>query len=361
MGNIVFTIAEVLTFVCMIACGIKLLRNKDGWRTIFITFTCLVGIVLILFDFLKDGGECHYDNLLDLAIADLVLLSISGKEGNDKNEFAFAIIVFIVNLAIKMFPFDDGMPFGIDRYFVMLIANAILIIARLLSTGIRKFSSMGQMQEMDARRCNIQEYIRFNYIVVFFVIVIFCLGTGLTEGIVKTVMSIISAILFLSLFVFLCINEFSGNTFPLSKLLGEKFEGLDSDDGQMQCFGREYERRKMKNLYDRIVCIMEEKQPFLDGDFDMDDLSKILFSNKLYLSRTINIVSRKNFRQFVNYYRIQYAMDLIRKDPRMKLMEVAEMSGFHSSATFNMAFKLNTGQTPTEWINSNFGRNEAFT
>lgn len=77
-----------------------------------------------------------------------------------------------------------------------------------------------------------------------------------------------------------------------------------------------------------------------------------MLTNKLYLSRTINILSGRNFRQFVNYYRIQRAMELFKEDPRLKVCEVSEMSGFHTSVSFNMSFKVNTGKTPTEWLNS---------
>ena len=82
----------------------------------------------------------------------------------------------------------------------------------------------------------------------------------------------------------------------------------------------------------------------------MDDLAETLYSNKLYLSRTINTLSGRNFRQFINYHRIQYAISLFKKDPRLKVGEVATMSGFHSSVSFNMAFKVNMGKTPTEWL-----------
>ena len=82
----------------------------------------------------------------------------------------------------------------------------------------------------------------------------------------------------------------------------------------------------------------------------MEDMAEHLYSNKLYLSRTINLLSGRNFRQFVNYHRVQYAMSLFKKDPRLKVAEAATMSGFHSTVSFNMSFKVNTGRTPSEWI-----------
>lgn len=43
-------------------------------------------------------------------------------------------------------------------------------------------------------------------------------------------------------------------------------------------------------------------------------------------------------------------MALFRKDPRLKVTEAAELSGFNSAVSFNMAFKVNTGMTPSEWL-----------
>ena len=106
---------------------------------------------------------------------------------------------------------------------------------------------------------------------------------------------------------------------------------------------------RMTRLYERAVALMEKKHPFLDEGFGLDDLAGALFTNRAYLSKTINILSGRNFRQFVNYYRIQYCVELLRQDPNLKLITVALMSGFHTTASFNMAFKLNLGETPTQF------------
>ena len=112
------------------------------------------------------------------------------------------------------------------------------------------------------------------------------------------------------------------------------------------------EDKKMNNLYRRVVMYMEEKRPYLDQTFDMASLADLMFTNKLYLSKTINVLSGRNFRQFVNYYRVQRAIELFKQDPRLKICEVSEMSGFHTAVSFNMSFKVNTGKTPTEWLNA---------
>jgi AraC-like DNA-binding protein len=102
-------------------------------------------------------------------------------------------------------------------------------------------------------------------------------------------------------------------------------------------------------LFNEVVKLMETKRPFLQEDFDLDDLARMTKTNRLYLSKAINFHSGRNFNQLVNYYRVKYAIDLIKKDSGLKMSDVAFMSGFHTTVSFNMAFKLNEHTTPSEY------------
>lgn len=108
--------------------------------------------------------------------------------------------------------------------------------------------------------------------------------------------------------------------------------------------------KKMLALYTRVVEYMEKNEPYLDDTLDLESLSRSLFTNKVYLSRTVNTYSGKNFRQFVNSYRIDYAISLMQKDPHLRIEEVAIMSGFHTAVSFNMAFHLFKGENPSDWL-----------
>ena len=106
---------------------------------------------------------------------------------------------------------------------------------------------------------------------------------------------------------------------------------------------------KMSRVYQRVVSLMEQKRPFLDAKYNLSDMSTAVYTNKTYLSKTINIFSGRNFSQFVNYYRIRYCVEMLQQDPNLRLTSAAMMSGFHSTVTFNMAFKLNMGETPSSF------------
>lgn len=106
---------------------------------------------------------------------------------------------------------------------------------------------------------------------------------------------------------------------------------------------------QMRDLFAKVVSVMESSRPYLDEDFSMQELSMMLYTNKTTLSRAINLMSGTNFRQFINSYRIRHSVELLKKNPRLRVDELSEMSGFHSPVTFTMAFKANMHETPGEY------------
>jgi AraC-like DNA-binding protein len=102
-------------------------------------------------------------------------------------------------------------------------------------------------------------------------------------------------------------------------------------------------------LYDRCCRYMADRKPFLVESFTLGDLSNALYTNKVYLSKTINYFSGMNFRNYVNHYRVMYAMELFRKNKSLKVAELGSLAGFHSATTFNQAFKSVMEESPSTW------------
>ena len=102
-------------------------------------------------------------------------------------------------------------------------------------------------------------------------------------------------------------------------------------------------------LYDRCCRYMTEHRPFLVETFSLQDLANAIYTNKLYLSRTINRFSGKNFKQYVNYYRIMYSMEVFRRNMNLRVSDMASLSGFHSDTSFLQNFKSVMGETPSAW------------
>ena len=104
-----------------------------------------------------------------------------------------------------------------------------------------------------------------------------------------------------------------------------------------------------KDIYERVVAYFEESKPFLNGDLTINDVVKVVFTNKLYISRAISQYTGRNFCQFVNYYRVTYSVQLFRNNPDLKIVELANASGFNSVVSFNMAFRLYMNENPSDW------------
>lgn len=104
-----------------------------------------------------------------------------------------------------------------------------------------------------------------------------------------------------------------------------------------------------QQLYDKCCKYMAERKPFLVESFSLGDLAASMFTNRAYLSKTINYYSGMNFRHFLNHYRVMYAMDLFRRDSHLRVNDLAELSGFHSTTTFGQAFKEEMKESPSAW------------
>lgn len=107
--------------------------------------------------------------------------------------------------------------------------------------------------------------------------------------------------------------------------------------------------KQYKELYDRIAAYFETCRPYLDGNLTISDVAKIVYSNKVYISKAICHFTGHNFRQYVNYHRIMYSIDLFRENLEFKVSELAERSGFNNVVTYTMAFRLFMGETPSDW------------
>ncbi len=104
-----------------------------------------------------------------------------------------------------------------------------------------------------------------------------------------------------------------------------------------------------RHVYERVLEYFESNRPFLDSNLTINDIVKVVFSNKVYISRAISRYTGKNFCQFVNCYRIAYSVKCFRENMDLKITELAMMSGFNSVVSYNMAFRLFMNENPSEW------------
>ena len=99
----------------------------------------------------------------------------------------------------------------------------------------------------------------------------------------------------------------------------------------------------------RIRQLMEQEQLYLDSNLRLTDLATRLETNRNVVSACINNQCRCSFSQFIAAYRVEYAKELMRKHPDMKMTQVWMQAGFTTEPSFFRTFKTMTGSTPSEW------------
>lgn len=140
---------------------------------------------------------------------------------------------------------------------------------------------------------------------------------------------------------------FFGSQFSYRNLFSQsvyKFkEDLESNkDGQQ------------KRLIDKLLTVFEKEELFTREGMTISNLAEHMGEKEYLLRRAINgELGYTNFNSFLNHYRIQEARHLMEEHSENKLtfQEIAYRMGYQSVATFNRAFKKETGLTPTEFRN----------
>lgn len=122
---------------------------------------------------------------------------------------------------------------------------------------------------------------------------------------------------------------------------------------------QKYQSSSLKDEYrdelvSQILSIMDDKELFCDVDFSVDKLSKMIGSNPTYVSQIINETFKKNFRSFINEYRIKEARRLLSSADYQKysIESIGTMVGFKSRRSFDTIFKEVTGISPSFYIKS---------
>lgn len=99
---------------------------------------------------------------------------------------------------------------------------------------------------------------------------------------------------------------------------------------------------------------MIEERPFLNPSLTIQDVSNDIGIPVRDLSLLINHKLERHFYDFINSYRIEHAMDILKDVTKNKItiLEILYHVGFNSKSSFNTAFKKHTGSTPTSYRKS---------
>lgn len=109
---------------------------------------------------------------------------------------------------------------------------------------------------------------------------------------------------------------------------------------------------RTEQLRAKIVNVLEDPEAIYNPDFQLNVLCQNIGSNSRYVSYVINTVWGTSFRQLITGLRIKEACRLL-SDPQTASKYTVEgicvRVGFKSRTAFSLAFKKQTGLSPTEY------------
>ena len=142
-------------------------------------------------------------------------------------------------------------------------------------------------------------------------------------------------------------------------LVKKNIEIIELQDNSLEKRAEKYKNivlndNKQNEFVEKILLIMEDRATICDTEFSLAKLAVLLQCNHVYVSQVINTVFKKNFRLFLNEYRIKEAQRLFSASDagKYKIEAVANEVGFKSPNAFRRAFTEITGVSPSFYLNS---------
>jgi len=101
---------------------------------------------------------------------------------------------------------------------------------------------------------------------------------------------------------------------------------------------------KEEELAKSLLAYFEKEKPYLQPDLNLTTASKVIGTNRTYLSAVINSTFGVNFNVFVNQFRIRYIEDYLKQHPKTSKDELVNIGGFGSVSSLKRALNK---QKPT--------------
>jgi len=238
---------------------------------------------------------------------------------------------------------DD--PLGIRQYINQLtLIQLIIYISAIIIILKKKFSSVGQSLFGTDNELLI---ILRNTLIHFLLIISIFMATKIYFGMHSDIgdyliATYISFMIYATSYQVLIRSDFfdkPGSFFAFTMMKYEK-SALSDKNKEM--------------ILAKIRKEMEDNSYFTNNLASLPGLAKQINESSHHVSQVINEKLNKNFFDLLASYRVEYAKKLIKKDKDTKLTveELADMVGYNSKSSFNIAFKKYTLKTPSEYRKS---------
>ena len=116
----------------------------------------------------------------------------------------------------------------------------------------------------------------------------------------------------------------------------------------IECSDKEDANASDGVLYQKVMSYITQN---FTENISLKKIAKKFGYSEKYLSHTLHDLTGVHFSNLLALHRINYAKELLIKNPKMKTVEVAYESGFSALNTFERNFKRITGLLPTQYRN----------
>lgn len=155
------------------------------------------------------------------------------------------------------------------------------------------------------------------------------------------------------LLVIYCVGYYSlkeKEIYPLEEKQREELISINEDSDSGDVKRKLISDEELLKIKTQLEKIMNTQKPYLDSELNLIKLAEMLSVSTHHLSYVINTGFGKNFFQYINEFRVEYAKKLLKEaDSKLSILGIAYESGFNSKTSFNTTFKKLTGQTPSEF------------
>ena len=283
----------------------------------------------------------------------LYVQSLCMKKFILKSKHLFHFIIFIVLTLYFVFRllFFENIIYKNYEYYEFIITQLILHI-QIASYIIASFLSIFRYRYEIKNIFTAVEQINLTWLLV---IIVAFTSMWFTDFV--AIMIYIFSDFYGGISIYLGLTSISINLLFVNYLVYKGLHQADAFDGlktPQKYSGSKLSNTDSEKIVDKLENLIAHKKPYLNPDLTIKDLSEEFDLHHKSLSQIINSQFSKNFYDFINFYRIQEAIDLMKdnSNEKMKILEILYTVGFNSKSAFNSAFKKNTGKTPSEFKKS---------